>query len=117
MTVKKGLEDFCESPNYLGPYTREQAEALLKESEEINKGGERMKKYVVLRREVHVSHVEVEAESPEEAKEKVFEGEGDEVFLEYSHTLDSCTWTVEEWEKKTGEKLEEEVKDGDKTNP
>lgn len=53
-----------------------------------------MKKYCVYIREVHVSHRFVEANSPEEAKDLA----GDEAcsYLEYSHTLDKDTWTVEE---------------------
>lgn len=53
------------------------------------------KKFTVLVREVHVSHREVEADSEAEALEKVAGGEGDETFLEYSHTLDTNTWQVE----------------------
>jgi hypothetical protein len=55
-----------------------------------------MAEYYVLVREVHVSYRKVEASSPEEAKNKVCDGEGDEVQLEYSHTLDSDKWTIEE---------------------
>ena len=50
-------------------------------------------KYTVLIREVHVSHRLVEADSEKEAIEKA--GDSDEVYLEYSHTLDKSTWTVE----------------------
>lgn len=52
-------------------------------------------KYIVQVREVHISHREVEANSPEEAKELVSNGDDTEVYLEYSHTLGSDTWTVE----------------------
>ncbi len=59
-----------------------------------------MPKYYVLVREVHVSHLKVEADSPEEAIAKV--AKGDEEFeddcLEFSHTLDTDTWTTEERE-------------------
>jgi len=55
-----------------------------------------MKTYIVGVREVHVSHMEVEANSPEEAVKKVVEGEGEETYLEYSHPLDKDLWTVEE---------------------
>ena len=54
-----------------------------------------MKTYIVGVREVHVSHMEVEANSPEEAVKKVVEGEGEETYLEYSHPLDKDLWTVE----------------------
>ncbi len=47
----------------------------------------KMKKYRVLVEELHISHMVVEAESPEEAKEKIMEGEGVEVSLEYGDTL------------------------------
>jgi len=54
-----------------------------------------MGKYTVLVREVHVSHMEVEADSPQEALKAVREGGGEETCLEYSHTLDSnSTWQV-----------------------
>lgn len=52
-----------------------------------------MTKYRVLIREVHVSHRIIEASSAEEALREA--GEGTEVYLEYSHTLDPETWTVE----------------------
>lgn len=56
--------------------------------------------YTVLVREVHVAHVTVTATSPQEAAEKVIDGEGDYVSLEYSHTLDPDTWSVEDKEGK-----------------
>jgi len=55
-----------------------------------------MKKYYVLVSEVHVSTMEIEAETPEEALEKVAEGEGDEIICEYSYTLEPDSWKVEE---------------------
>lgn len=57
-----------------------------------------MKKYIVNIREVHLQPIEIEAESPEEAIRLVQDGdgEGDYTNGEYSHTLDSDTWTVEE---------------------
>ena len=57
-----------------------------------------MPEYRVKVREVHVQDVIVTADSPEEATAKVQEGEGLYVdnSLEYSHTLDPDTWTVEE---------------------
>tara|TARA_R100000951_G_C2581314_1_gene162027 strand:- start:540 stop:743 length:204 start_codon:yes stop_codon:yes gene_type:complete len=56
-------------------------------------------KYTVLVREVHISHIAVEAESEAAALEQVNAfgsdaGEG-EIYCEYSHTLDTDTWTVE----------------------
>lgn len=47
-----------------------------------------MKKYRVSIKEVHISHMLVEADSPEEAKEKIIEGEGVEVSLEYDDILE-----------------------------
>lgn len=56
------------------------------------------KKFIVFVREVYVQQVLVEAESENEAIKKVRFGEGDHLdnSLEYSHTLDSDTWTAEE---------------------
>jgi len=56
------------------------------------------KKYIVTIREVWKQGVEIEATNPEEAIERVLDGEGDQIesLLEYSHTLDSETWTIEE---------------------
>jgi hypothetical protein len=54
-----------------------------------------VKRYNVMIREVHVSHREVSAESEAEAIEKVADGEGEETFLEYSHTMGKDHWTVE----------------------
>ena len=45
-------------------------------------------------REVHVSTILIEAYNKEEAKRLV--GEGEEIYLEYSHTLDQNLWSVEE---------------------
>lgn len=54
-------------------------------------------KYKVLIREVHIQPYSVEAEDEKEAKAIVSNGEGSiiEEELEYSHTLDPETWTVE----------------------
>ena len=54
------------------------------------------KTYIVGIREVHVNLVEVEAESPEEATAAAADGAGDYLDLEFSHTLDTDEWTVEE---------------------
>ena len=58
----------------------------------------KMKRFRVMVREVHVQGVLVDAESEEDAKIKVAEGEGDyeDNSLEFSHSCDSDTWTVEE---------------------
>ena len=53
-----------------------------------------MKTYTITVKEVHDSFVEVQANSPKEALEKVKNGEGNEVDIEYSRTLDSSTWSV-----------------------
>lgn len=50
--------------------------------------------YRVEVKEVYSSHRIVEADSPEEAIAKVKGDEGEEVLLEYSHTLDSSLWNV-----------------------
>lgn len=55
-----------------------------------------MAKYIVNVREVHVSMMEIEAESEEEAIKEVARGGGEEVALEYSHTLETDYWTVDE---------------------
>ena len=54
-------------------------------------------KYIVNVREVHIQMVEIEAATEEEALDKVRGGEGNYIDpLEYSHTLDSDHWTVDE---------------------
>jgi len=57
-----------------------------------------MPRYYVLVKEVHDSYREVEADSPEEAIEKVAAGDDDfkEERMEYSYTLDSEQWSTEE---------------------
>jgi hypothetical protein len=55
-----------------------------------------MKTYLVGVREVHVSYMEVKANTPTDAFDMIRNGEGDEVSMDYSHTLDPETWTVEE---------------------
>ena len=56
------------------------------------------KSFIVEVREVHIQPVGIRADTPEKAKEKVADGEGDYDYssLEYSHTLDPETWTVTE---------------------
>lgn len=54
------------------------------------------KKYLVGVREVHVSFREVTASSESEAVQKVKDMDDEEVYCEYSHTLDEDTWSVEE---------------------
>lgn len=58
-----------------------------------------MAKFTVEVREVHISHVQVEAETREEAVANVKGGEGDELNLEYSNTLDKETWAVVDADK------------------
>jgi len=55
------------------------------------------KPFLVGVREVHVSHRRVFADSAKEARDLYVNGidEGDEVFCEYSHTLDPEFFTVE----------------------
>lgn len=55
-------------------------------------------KYIVDRPELHYQSVEIKASSPEEAIQKVNDGEGRELNLEYSHTLELDNWKV--FEKK-----------------
>ncbi len=52
------------------------------------------RKYHVGIQEVHVSTREVEAESPEQAKELAGDL-GTEVLIEYNHTMSEDTWSVE----------------------
>lgn len=51
------------------------------------------KKFKVLIREVHISHRFIAAKNEEEAKKEAEDARC--TFLEYSHTLDKDTWTVE----------------------
>lgn len=57
-----------------------------------------MKTYRVFVKEVWVQAFDIEAESKEEAIKLITEGDGDIVQdeLDYSHSLDPDTWTVEE---------------------
>lgn len=54
-------------------------------------------KYVVKVYEIHFVEFEVDADSPESAKEKAEDLliEGDDIETKYSHTMDSDDWTVE----------------------
>lgn len=59
-------------------------------------------RFLVGVREVHISTMEIEAESAEQALQKIRDGEGREVKTEYSHTIDpdgggaaDNAWTVE----------------------
>ena len=53
------------------------------------------KVYLVGVREVHVSTMRISATTEEAAISKILEGEGEELMLEYSDTLDSENWTIE----------------------
>lgn len=56
-----------------------------------------MPKMIVLRKEIHYSHVEVDAESVDEAIAKVDDGEGKLTSVEYSHTVkDTSEWSCED---------------------
>ena len=55
-----------------------------------------MTMFRVLVGEVHISHVLIEAESAKAALKFVEDGEGMEVRVEYSRTLDSDTWEIKE---------------------
>ena len=55
-----------------------------------------MAKYYIGIREVHVSTVVVEADSEDEALDLAADGAGEEVMLEYSHTMDRSHFTLEE---------------------
>lgn len=65
-------------------------------------------KFFVLVREVHVSYMLVEADTKESALAKVADGEGERRMMEYSHTLDKETWTVEKMQPEGSEEEEEE---------
>ena len=56
------------------------------------------KAFIVGVREVHVQPYRVMAETPEEAVRLVTGGDGDilDADFEYSHSLDTDTWTVKE---------------------
>jgi hypothetical protein len=51
-----------------------------------------MSEYTILRKEIHYSIVKVDADSLSEAVAKVVDGDGEEVEVEYSHTLPECEW-------------------------
>jgi hypothetical protein len=72
--------------------------------------------FKVLIQEVHISYRMVEADSSGEAKEKAAECE--EYDLEFSHTLDTETWSVVGplLTEATDEVVEEVAKNDDETN-
>lgn len=55
-----------------------------------------MKEFIVLKREVNIVAVKIKADNREEAIQKVSEHQGEECSTEYSHTLDTDTWSVED---------------------
>lgn len=59
-----------------------------------------MPKYIVHVREVWVQPIEVEADSPDDAQDRIWAGEGVQLDnrFEFSHCLERGTWTVEEVE-------------------
>jgi hypothetical protein len=68
-----------------------------------------MPKFIVSIREVYVRGVEIEAKDELEAKLRVEEGKGEYLddLIEYSHTLNLGTWTVEEIPEPKPDKGEE----------
>jgi hypothetical protein len=66
-------------------------------------------KYRVLVREIWIQPKWIEAPSPESAIKLVESGDGevDECEFEYSHTLDSATWTVEEEDESALEAMDQ----------
>jgi hypothetical protein len=50
----------------------------------------------VLVREIHISHRKIDADSPQEAIDKVGDGGGVEVQCQYSDVCDVNEWTVED---------------------
>lgn len=57
-----------------------------------------MAAFIVRVKEIHVSMYRVQALDEAEAKQKVQEGDGEEIDSEYLETMDSDTWTVEDEE-------------------
>lgn len=57
-----------------------------------------MAKYLVTKHMVYIETFEIEADNEEEAKDKVWEGDGKAVkkSFEWTHDLDSSNWEVEE---------------------
>ena len=51
--------------------------------------------YIIGIREIHVSTVSVEADSEEEALDLACDGAGEEIILEYSHTMDREHFSIE----------------------
>lgn len=60
--------------------------------------GEHDKFYIVYVKEVHIQPVEVYANSPEQARERVCDGDGNELTAQrwFEYALDSDTWDVKE---------------------
>lgn len=58
-----------------------------------------MPKYMVGVKEMHIQYIEVEAQDMDDAVEKARQGDGTEKEIEYSCTLDSDDWTVNEVKK------------------
>jgi len=58
-----------------------------------------MPKYVVTRKEIWNQGVQIEADSKEEAIQKVKGGDGEviENLFEYNMTMDPDNWDIEEW--------------------
>ena len=54
-----------------------------------------MKKYYVCIREVHIAHYEVEASNKADAIKEAKNISGDDIYLEYSHTMGDDHITVE----------------------
>lgn len=55
--------------------------------------------FIVYRPEVHISHVKIDALNKDDARNKVMNGDGEEIALEYSHTIDETAYgkPITEW--------------------
>jgi hypothetical protein len=68
---------------------------LGREEQEPEQEEPKAPRYLVSRRDVHIDIVAVEAANEAHAIKLVKNGEGEELSTEYSHPLDTDTWTVE----------------------
>jgi hypothetical protein len=66
------------------------------ETEQEKERKQTMKTFYVTRKEVHDSIIKVEAQDEQDAIQLVKEDGGEEISTEYSRTLPSDQWTVEE---------------------
>lgn len=70
--------------------------------------------FIIGVKELHTQYIKIEADDHIQAVAKVQEGEGEELTLEYGHTLDEDDWSVNEVKEDEEKEDQEQKKEDEK---